>query len=136
MDEIWKDISGYEGKYQISNLGRVKSLKHRNKDKILKPLVKEKGYIRVHLTSNGKNEWIYVHRLVAEAFIDKKMGDVVTIWITIHQIIMQTTLSGQRKKKIYNMPLDRVACINKKIIKSVKMAHNGTKRHKMSLFMW
>jgi hypothetical protein len=80
MDEIWKDIKGYEGKYQISNFGRVKSLKrdYRHKDRILKPLPKEKEYVRVHLMDKGNEEWAYVHRIVAETFIEKKEGcDIV-----------------------------------------------------------
>ena len=67
--EIWKDIEGYEG-YQISNMGNVKSLKF-GKEKILK-LIKDKsnGYLRVGLYKEGKLKNHYVHRLVAEAFIE------------------------------------------------------------------
>ena len=71
MNEEWRDIEGYEGKYQISNLGRVKSLGTKNKkEKILKFDYNNKGYKCVRLYLNGKGKHIYVHRLVAEAFID------------------------------------------------------------------
>lgn len=70
MEEIWKDIQGYEGLYQISNLGRVKSLNynHTRKERILKPIKNLNGYLQVNLSKKGKN--IYsIHRLVAQAFI-------------------------------------------------------------------
>lgn len=71
MEEIWKDIKGFEGRYMISNLGRVKSMKyrHHNKVEILKEDFKF-GYKRVCLfTKDGKRKRIRVHRLVAQAFI-------------------------------------------------------------------
>lgn len=76
MNEIWKDIDGYEGKYQISNLGRVKSLqrwsgtKFYNREYILNNYVNKKnGYVYVYLTKNNKSKNIRLHRLVAQAFI-------------------------------------------------------------------
>lgn len=65
--EIWRDIPNYEGLYQISNLGRVKSLNF-NKTKIRKTQSK-KRYITVNLSKDGKTKYYLVHRLVAEAFI-------------------------------------------------------------------
>ena len=70
MQEIWKDIPNYEGIYQISNLGRIKSLK--GKEKILKLLIDKQGYYMVRLWENGKTKQFYIHRLVAEAFLDYK----------------------------------------------------------------
>lgn len=77
VKEIWKDIPGYEGYYQISNLGRVKSLpKKRNnnngyyiqKEMILKNHLNNKGYQYVYLSVPIKKKY-YVHRLVGIAFI-------------------------------------------------------------------
>lgn len=70
-EEIWKPISGYEGKYMISNFGRVKSLNYRRtgKEKIMTPGKLRKNYLGVSLTINGKSKTFKVHRLVAEAFI-------------------------------------------------------------------
>lgn len=72
MKEIWKDVKGYEGKYQISNLGRVKSLNYarRKQVRILRPGIQKKtGYISVSLLKEGKQKTKTIHRLVAEAFI-------------------------------------------------------------------
>jgi len=66
MNEVWKDIPGYNGEYQISNLGRVKSLK-RNAKKLLKLVPNNYGYIRVCLNDKKK---LSVHRLVGECFVD------------------------------------------------------------------
>ncbi|ADI23905.1 HNH endonuclease family protein [Enterococcus phage EFRM31] len=68
MIEEWKDIKGYEGLYQVSNLGRVKSLKF-GKERILKTGVDRYGYISVNLYKNNKRKLCKVHRLVAQAFI-------------------------------------------------------------------
>ena len=68
MTEIWVPIRGYEGKYEVSNQGRVKSLKW-NKERLLKPFVDSSKYKRVKLSSNLKEKNFLVHRLVAIAFI-------------------------------------------------------------------
>lgn len=69
IKEIWKDVENYEGLYQISNFGRVKSLKF-GKEKILKPGKKSAGYLFVKLCKNGNMKNVFVHRLVALAFIE------------------------------------------------------------------
>lgn len=69
--EIWRDILGYEGLYQVSNEGRVRSLNY-NKTKqikIIKPFISRCGYLIVLFSMNGKRKHFQVHRLVAEAFI-------------------------------------------------------------------
>lgn len=65
--EIWKDIEGFEGLYQVSDEGRVKSLKY-GKEKILKG-GKARGYLIVQLCKDGKQVMKFIHRLVAEAFL-------------------------------------------------------------------
>ena len=67
-NEIWKDIDGYKGLYQVSNLGRVKSL-HHNKEKILKGSYTKEGYHLISLSKEGTQKRYLVHRLVATAFI-------------------------------------------------------------------
>ena len=78
MEEIWKDIKGYEDFYQVSNQGRIRSVerkiyKSNNTKQISKSYIlkfeKGKGYNYVHLFKNGIRKRIAVHRLVAEAFI-------------------------------------------------------------------
>lgn len=82
--EKWVDIKGYEGLYQISDRGRVKSLDrkivykdgsvHSWKGQIIKKHISNVGYERVTLYTKGKSKKISVHRLVAEHFIDKIKG--------------------------------------------------------------
>lgn len=69
--EIWKDIEGYEGLYQVSNLGRVKSFPRNGtikEERILKPN-KVGGYLQVALQNHKNRKYKKVHRLVAETFI-------------------------------------------------------------------
>ena len=78
--EIWKDIPNYEGLYQVSNIGNVRTLdkyvnssiknndKVKRKSQILKQYNK-RGYLQVTLTVNNKRHYFGVHRLVAQAFI-------------------------------------------------------------------
>ena len=71
MEEIWKDIIGYEGLYMVSNYGRVKSLNYHmtGKEKILKAGKSGDGHLIVYLYKNGTKKPYQVHRLVAEAFL-------------------------------------------------------------------
>jgi ribosomal protein L22 len=66
--EIWKDIPGYEN-YQVSNLGRVKSLFY-NKERILKPSINNNGYPNIVIRKNNKSKNFKVHQLVAIAFLN------------------------------------------------------------------
>lgn len=86
MKEIWKDIQGYEGLYQVSNLGRIKSLGRTIKkigpkgkifyrdypEKILKQTKNKKGYLTVILSKNNENKIVRVHRIVAKTFLNLK----------------------------------------------------------------
>ena len=67
--EIWRPVKNYEGLYEVSNWGRVKSLKF-GKEKVLKILKNNKGYYYVFLSKNGIVKTYLVHRLVAQAFLD------------------------------------------------------------------
>ena len=86
-EEIWKDIKGWEGKYQISNLGNVKSVyrtvnyifkgKERTRkiyEKILKKAINRFNYEYVCFTDYDKSKKFKVHRLVAEAFIPNPLN--------------------------------------------------------------
>lgn len=81
MQEVWKDIKGFEGIYQISNFGNVRSLdrrvvNHKNgatrivPGMILSPWDNGNGYLVVSLNDKRKRKNFYVHRIVAEHFID------------------------------------------------------------------
>ena len=88
MKETWKPIVGYEGLYEVSNLGRVRSLtrlsKFRNrsgklderviKGRIMRPQKQRTGYLNVGLSKDGKVTLFRVHRLVAAAFIANPEG--------------------------------------------------------------
>ena len=88
MEEIWKDIEGYEGLYQVSNLGRVKTVERisvvkdvvhgtysrKLKEKIKKLSLDSNGYLFITLSKNGNHKTFGVHRLVAQAFIPKIDG--------------------------------------------------------------
>lgn len=79
IEEIWKDIPGYEQLYQISNMGRVKSLErnvvrgrgglYKIEEKILKCTKDKDGYLRVNLCKDGKTKNYLIHRLVASTFL-------------------------------------------------------------------
>ena len=81
IQEIWKNIKGYEKLYQISNYGRIKSkekyvktgiknsVKVKRKEKILKNQINKNGYNYIFLSNEGKKKHMLIHRLVAEAFI-------------------------------------------------------------------
>jgi len=121
--EVWKDIKGSEGRYQISNKGRVKSLERKVnnhtgeltvKEKILKQRPDEKGYMRIDIKDNsGKRKYYGIHRLVASVFIpnpdnkpqvnhidgNKANNDVDNLeWVT----------NGENQKHAYRLGLNYV----------------------------
>lgn len=73
--EVWKDIKGYEGLYQVSNMGRVKSLKRKSRnlnneeDRILKHAVNKFGYCHFSLSKFNESKTMTMHRVVAKYFI-------------------------------------------------------------------
>jgi len=78
MEEVWKPVLGYEGYYEVSNRGRVRSVdrdvnyvygKRRVKGRVLKQETSNRGYKRVHVSANGVSKHLTVHREVSKAFI-------------------------------------------------------------------
>lgn len=75
MNEIWKDIEGYEGLYQVSNMGNIKSLcrydanNHLLKERLLKPDKTKFGYYQITLSKNGITKRYTIHKLVCLAFL-------------------------------------------------------------------
>ena len=80
MEEIWKDVLGFEDAYQVSNCGRIKRKKRTDsnnrthKERFLSPSIYPNGYMNVELRMNNKKRRVSVHRLVAEAFIDNPLN--------------------------------------------------------------
>ncbi len=74
--EEWRDIAGYEGKYQVSSLGNVRAMNYHREGRcqVLKPAMDKYGYLKLLLCKNGKHKNHSVHRLVAEAFITNAEG--------------------------------------------------------------
>jgi hypothetical protein len=124
--EIWKDINGYEGYYQISNQGNVRSIDrfdgvHDRKGTIIKPNLKQNGYLQVGLRMHSKRKWIGVHRLVAIHFIENpdnkpqvnhidgnKQNNTINNleWVTAKENQNHATKLGLRK----NMPKGKKHC--------------------------
>lgn len=69
MQEEWRDVVGYEGYYQVSNFGNIRSIRF-NKIRQIRPAEKSNGYFHVSLCVDRKSKICLVHRLVAKAFIE------------------------------------------------------------------
>lgn len=86
--EIWKPIEGFDGYYEVSNYGNVRSIcrtviHQKGSQTVLCDLPERNmknhenssGYMRVHLSKDGKKQWVFVHRLVAEHFVENSNPD-------------------------------------------------------------
>lgn len=75
--EIWKDIKDFEGHYQVSNLGRLRSIRTSQgtyRERLKKTFISNQGYEQVNLFKNNKSYTLIVHRIIAEAFIPNTMN--------------------------------------------------------------
>ena len=97
MEKIWKDIPGYEGHYQVSNYGEVKSLKLRE-DRLLKLMNNATGgYLMVTLCKEGKQKVMRVHKLVAIAFLSHIPNG--------HEIVVNHIDNNQLNNRLDNLEL-------------------------------
>ena len=132
IDEIWKDVKGYEGLYQVSNMGRIISLNYRNSGKkYIMTCSETGGYLSVVLSKGGNSKSKSIHRLVAEAFCEGyKEGKIVNHineiktdnracnleWITYqenslhsaHKVSESLKKNSKNKKKIRCIEKDRI----------------------------
>lgn len=76
MEEEWRDVVGYEGLYQVSNFGRVRSIVQNSnrRKRIMKQKELKSGYMSICLYNRAKPETLLVHRIVATAFIPNHLG--------------------------------------------------------------
>ena len=76
MEEVWKPVPGYEGLYEVSNLGNVRSINWRNTGVVKNLYLKthNKGYLQVELAKDGIKKSFVVHRLVATAFLPNPLA--------------------------------------------------------------
>ena len=139
-EEVWKDIKCYEGLYQVSNLGRVRSLNYNrtNEIKVIKETIDINGYAYVDLSKRGEKKRYKVHRLVADTFISKidskdNIDHINTIrtdnrvenlrWCThkenMNNKITKINLSNSLKGRTFN----------KKWLENMSKAQRGAKHH-------
>ena len=134
MKEVFKDIEGFEGKYQVSNKGNVKSLNYlgTKRPKNLKPTRHHLGYMIVKL---GKNNWSMVHTLVAKAFIpniegkkyvnhidgNKANNNVTNLeWVTSKENMNHAIRTGLRDPRKNNHPKGAAVVNSKAVIQYSK----------------
>jgi hypothetical protein len=127
VEEIWRDIKGYEGLYQVSNLGNVRSLRYGNRNEVRELFLKphNQGYLQVELHKDGKRKMFTVHRLVARAFVpgyfdgahvnhkdeNKHNNQADNLeWVTIRENSMygtcQERLHKNQRKPVIQLTLD------------------------------
>lgn len=127
MIEQWKPIEGYEGLYEISNMGNVKSLpkcrgRYEGGEKILKQHRSEQGYMKVTLCKDSKVKSFRVHRLVAEAFIPNQENKVQINHIDGNKCNnninnLEWNTGSENIKHAYDNKLKRAFWLNKKSVK-------------------
>lgn len=126
MEEIWKDLEGYENLYKISNTGKIWSCRQ---NKEMKLSIRSGGYSSVNLTKNGERKTFYVHRLVALTFIDnpnnfEEVGHIVPVlesndnsvsnlkWISKEKNLEQREEDGNRLRAYINSRGKKILQIN------------------------
>ena len=126
MNEVWRDIAEYQGKYQVSNLGQVRTLNYRNtgKEHILSTSLSREGYVYTNLLKEGKLKKRSIHSLVAQAFIpnteNKPYVDHINTdrtdnraenlrWVTPKEN-SKNPITVELRKKVMKGPRKRVIC--------------------------
>jgi hypothetical protein len=150
MEEIWRDIDGYEGLYQVSNMGNVKSLVFRNRhgviyrEKILKNRISTTMCYDVQLGKKYKFKNYKVHRLVAQTFLpnpenklcvdhidgDRSNNHVSNLrWCTISENMYNQKTQTRTKSSIY-----KGVCFDKKVEKWISYIKKDKKQNRIGRF--
>lgn len=141
MEEIWKDVAGSCGRYKVSNLGNVKSMNGHLGEILMRQVGNCHGYMTVNIyTAPKKSRHMYVHRIVAEAFLDNPDGlkevnhkngnkadnrAVNLEWVSRESNIfhaVDTGLFDTKKKKQAGKAAKQVKCSNGKTYRSIYQA--------------
>lgn len=146
-NELWCPIKETEGCYEISNLGRVKSIQRKgtiNNDKIIKPLLKKDNYYQVNLKFHGKSIWRRINRLVAQAFIpnpnnlpcvnhkdENKLNDSVSNleWCSYSYNINYGTANNKRAKAL-GKKVNKIDIITNTILKTYDTISEASRDNK------
>lgn len=139
--EIWKSVQGYEGLYEVSNLGQIRRFykgdfyTKGSYSRILKPCLDKKGYSRVYLSKNGKDKTLRIHRLVALAFISnpnnlpqvnhknniKNQNNVENLeWITNLNNMRHAWKNGFKNNNHLNGEKSHFAKISEELVRKIK----------------
>lgn len=131
MQEIWKDVPNYEGLYQVSNLGVIKSLptKRRRWEKILKQKLTKDGYYETTLFKDGKYKYIRTHRIVAMTFLkEDKIRNEVNHKdgnkLNNNLENLEWVTPSENQKHAYRLGLQKIsggAILNRKKIKCIEL---------------
>jgi len=131
MLEVWKDVVNYEGLYQVSNLGRVKScgkyVKHsKGGERLLKEKIRslasdKNGYVVVDLYKNGKGKIYKVHRLVASSFINNEenkpqVNHINGVKNDNSEINLEWSTNSENQKHAFKIGLKLPSINNEKVV--------------------
>lgn len=158
MEEEWMNIRSFEGRYQISTHGRVKSLPRFRKgkgnfnvrvfEKILSLRTDQDGYLDVCLSKNKKTKYLRVHRLVAEAFIEnrenhpfvchrddnRKNNNVANLFWATHNINMKDMVS--KKRQAFGEKHGMTKLLNKEVLEIRKLYKSKRKTQQQIAAMY
>ena len=155
MQETWKDIKGYEGLYQVSNLGKIKSLKkevnfysglykevkkRKYKERIINLKKTNRGYTNITLYKNGIRKHFNVHRLVADTFIlnpnnlsevnhkdgNKENNSINNLeWVT-NMENMQHAIRNNLTRKVHGEEVGGVKLTERDVLQICELLKSGT----------
>lgn len=127
--EEWKDVVGYEGLYEVSDMGRIRSKRKntRIKDKenrIMKQKFDDKGYLRINLTRDKKQKSLLVSRIVAEAFVKNPFPEKLKVVghendIKTQNMACNLYWTDARENNFHNGKMDRLHKIHNEKIKQI-----------------